>query len=765
MSEGDDARRGQRDDATPTPQPPPQQSKPLFGLAGDFKLGTTFSSDGTAKDDLPKPAASSNGSFFSSDFSNVLGSKDPKPPATPSKEAPQNVSTTPASPPKQMSLFPSATPAKESATPKAPPPAAAQKTQVDDAPLPPDFVTAKSAEVDDTPLPPDFTSMKPRNTADDDLPPLAGSPGVQVEAPSSEIDVFPLDDEEDGEDEGSSDEADEDDQVEIETPAPASKHQPLKSGGWSLQDSVNQSPRFFPPAPTPPATKFGASSQFGRGTSTAQPTLFSQQDRTAGSHQMRPGPSLFGQELPKGPSVFKKQDQPLMPAQPIFAPPTNRAQDNLRSPSPVRSVSTSALRARREPLVAPGTSLSSSIQQSRSPTPTPQPQVSDLEDEEDERMREQLAQPIQLSRTLEEFVAYQNYSGGSHNKTGHAAQIEMIYKDINGMVDALGWNARSIKSFVQYHTRSQGGHKVNRDTLEDVGDEGQDGAWFEHFTLCEIVALKALEDELEEELDAGRVQDLLGKLTQLARLLREKAKLMTRLNDIRRQIINRKDPDKTEALRKAPLPKELADGQRALRNDYAQLLTSLHKAEDAASILRSRLVSHNAQNGKAGAVPTMDAVKRTITKLTSLAEKRNNDITLLESQMRKIGLAESSRPSSSSGRTLGTPRQSRGASMRSSTAETPFATPPTNRSKMSLSELNRRALTPNVEATPTRSRGYGLYFTPDGSPMPATNLAHLSDLVDENIDSLRETAQKRRTIAAGLKKALVERGVKSTKVH
>lgn len=388
-------------------------------------------------------------------------------------------------------------------------------------------------------------------------------------------------------------------------------------------------------------------------------------------------------------------------------------------------------------------------------------------------MRAQLAQPIQPSRTLDEFVAYQNYTGGAPSKTGHAAQIEMIYKDINGMVDALGWNARSIKSFTLYHRNPQPGHKVDRNTIDDVGDEGQDGSWFEKFTLCEIVALKALEDELEQELDAGRVQDLLGKLTQLARLLREKAKLMTRINDIRRQIINRKDPDKTEALRKAPLPKELADGQKALRNDYAQLLMSLHKAEDAASILRSRLVSHNAQNGKTGAVPTMDAVKRTIIKLTTLAEKRNSDITMLESQMRKIGLSEPSRPSSSSFRThrATTPRRSRGAnSMRSSmTADTPFVTPPTNRaSKLSLKELNRRARTPEVEGSSSPSKGYGLNY--DSSPFDkgeglSSELARMSDVVDENIEELKERQRRRRNVAAGLRKALVERGVRRVGVR
>ncbi|CAO2656058.1 Nn.00g048610.m01.CDS01 [Neocucurbitaria sp. VM-36] len=777
MSDADDAERRKRDDATPTPQaPPPQQSQGLFGLAGGFKLGTTFSSDGTVKDDPAKPAAPANGSFFGSDFANTLGAAELKAPATPSKEAPPNVSTTPASPPKQKSLFPSTTPAKESDTPKAAPPTKEKTPSLDDAPLPPDFIT-KPSKMDDAPLPPDFINTKLPKSADDDLPPLAGSPGIKVEAPSSSVEVSPIDDE-DGEDESdfSDEEEDGDDEEEAEEPSPsgaASKPQPSKSGGWSFQDSVNQSPRVFPPAPTPPAIKSGATSQSGRSASPAQPPLFGQPSKPAGGQSAYTGSSLFSQQAQKGSFPFglgNKADQSTTPAKPHLPPPTNRAQQSLRSPSPVRSASTSALRARREPLVAPGAPLSASIQQSK--PPTPQPQVSDLEDEEDERMREQLARPIEPSRMLDEFVAYQNYTGKAPTKTGHAAQIEMVYKDINGMVDALGWNARSIKSFTQYHKQPQPGHKVDRHTLEDVEDEGQDGAWFEKFTLCEIAALKALEDELEQELDAGRVQDVLDKLAQLARLLHEKAKLMTRLNDIRRQIINRKDPEKAEALRKAPLPKELADGQKALRNHYARLLTSLQKAEEAASILRTRVASHNAQNGKTGAVPTMDAVKKTINKMTALAEKRNSDITLLESQMRKIGPTDlnASRPSSSSSRNAATPRRRGTASLRnSSVLDSPSVaatTPPTTRGKITLAELNRRALTPDVDAatTPTPSKGYGLYYTPQGSPTPNGELAKLGDLVDESIDRLRETARRRRGVAGGLKRALVERGVKITSV-
>ncbi|RAR12158.1 hypothetical protein DDE83_004287 [Stemphylium lycopersici] len=749
MSEANGTGERKRDEATPTPQAPASQG--LFGLAGGFKLGTTFSSDATAKDDPAKPAAPTNGGFFGSDFASTLGKTDMKPPATPSSEVPQYVSTTPASPPKQK-LFPSDTPAKESATPKAAPPVQEPATPADDAPLPPDFTKSKPSKTEDAPLPPDFINTKLPQSNGDDLPPLAGSPGVEVEAPSSSVEASPIGNEEDDHEDFSEeeDEDEEDDEEPDDTyPPNAAKSHASKLGNQSS---------FFPPAPTPPAIKSGETSQSGRSASPAQP-LFGQPAKPTNGHPSFGGSSLFGQQTAKAPFGGSRPTS-SQSAKPSFPPPGNRAQ-NLRSPSPMRSSSASLFR--REPLVAPGASLSSSIQASK--PPTPQPQFSDLEDEEDERMRAQLAQPIEPSRNLEEFVAYQNYNGGkSPSKTGHAAQIEMIYKDINGMVDALGWNVRSIKSFTLYHQEPRSDHRIDRDMLEEVLSQGDHGLWFEEFTLCEIQALRSLEEELEQELDAGRVQDVFDKLAQLARLLHEKAKLMTRLNDIRRQIINRKDPEKAEALRKAPLPKELADGQKSLRSDYAQLLTSLRKAEDAVSVLRSRLATRNAQNGSTRAVPTMDAVKKTVLRLANLAEQRNNEILVLEAQMRKIGLAEPSSPSSSSSHNTGTPRQSRQPDLRRSIADTPYATPPNGRNKLTLSELNRRALTPDVENTPTPSKGYGIFYTPEGSPSAedANHLARLSDLVDEKIDTLRESSGRRKQVARGLRDVLIERGVKTS---
>jgi nucleoporin NUP159 len=739
-----DAESRKRDEATPTPQAPPQPAKGLFGLGDGFKLNSGFKSDGTAKDDLPKPAALSTGSLFGGDFASTLGGNSSKPPLTPAQEvanaSTKDLSTTPASPPRQKSYFPSTTPAKESATPKAATP------QSDDAPLPPDFITTK-----------------PPQPADDELPPLAGSPGVKVEAPSSSVEGSPIDKEDDDEgsgfsveeddDDESEDEADdEEDEAEEPSPSNAPRGPQSKAGGWSFDDSVSQSPRVFPPAPSPPAAKSGATSTSDRSASPAQPIW----GQPAKPQQTT---SLFGQQSDKAPFSLNSSSQrgSSTPAKPLFPPPANRPHANLRSPSPIRSSSTSAIRTRREPIVAPGSSLSASIQQAK--PATPEPQVSDLEDEEDERMREQLSRAIEPSRTLDDFIAYQNYAGKPPSKSGHAAQIEMIYKDINGMIDALGWNARSIKSYTEYHKQPQSGHKVNRQTLEDIEADGEDGAWFDQWTLGEVDALKSLETELEQELDAGRVQDVLGKLTQLGRLMNEKAKLMTRLNDIRREILNRKDPERAEASRKAPLTKEMSDKQKELRLQYANLLTQLSQAEEGSILLRSRIASHNAANGKANSVPTVDAVKKTIIKMTSLAEKRNNDITLIEAQMRKIGLQELSRPSSSSSRNAGTPRRSRGTSLRSSVADTPYATPP--RSKMSLSELNRVALTPEADTTPSAKNGYGMYSMLVGGD---SELVRLNDFVDENIDSLRATARRRKQVAAGLKKALVQRGVKLTTV-
>ena len=747
---GPDSQQRKRDESTPTPQ----TAGGLNGLAGGFKLGTTFQADPSAKtDDAAKPAAPSQGGFFGSDFSSMV----PKAGLQPSKGPGDGGSTTPLSPAKKTSYF-GATPVKKEPVDDAPLPpdftkATKKSEPVEDAPLPPDFTTFKpKSQPEDAPLPPDFVSKKSSKEAEDDVPPLAGSPGVEVEAsptPSAdgeeedEEEEFSSEEEYDEEEhEGEEEEEEEEDEEEEEHDEnEEGRQQPTTLGKYVLQQPGNNASTDKPATASqpslfgakPPTSQAAPSSLFG-----AKPA-----SQPAGSK------SLFGQPTPLSQG---QQTKPSFPAP--------RAQETLRSPSPVRSSSSSSHRptTRREPSM-PGNSLSASFQQSKRSSP----QVADLEDQEDERIRAHLAQPIEPSRTLDEFVAHQKYAAAS-DRTGHAAQIEAIYKDINGMVDALGWNARSIKSFAEWHKQPQPNHMVDRQAMEDVGADDKDGSWFDQFALCEIKGLKNLEDELCKDLDAGRIQGVHDKLSQLRRLILEKAKLMTRINDIRRQIINRKDPERIESSRKAALPKELADTQKTLRAEYAKLLTFLSQAEEATILLRSRLASHNANGGNTSAIPSMDAVKKTIIKMTTMAERKNNDIALLESQLRKLGLQDPSRPSSSSSPANGatTPRRSRGTDLRRSIADTPFATPPT-KGKMSLTELNRRALTPEVKDDSTPSKGYGLFYDAQESTT-GTELLRLSNMVDDNIKELCQTARTRRTVASGLRKALLERGVRTTTV-
>ena len=73
-------------------------------------------------------------------------------------------------------------------------------------------------------------------------------------------------------------------------------------------------------------------------------------------------------------------------------------------------------------------------------------------------------------------------------------------------------------------------------------------------------------------------------------------------------------------------------------------------------------------------------------------------------------------------------------------------------------------MTPEVEeATP--SRGYGLFYTPEGSPTPGDSLVQLANKIDDDaLVGLRETAAKRKELAERLTQTLSKRGVKVTKI-
>ncbi|KAF2267617.1 hypothetical protein CC78DRAFT_614038 [Lojkania enalia] len=724
ISDVGDGERRERDEATPTPQAPPQ-NKGLFGAptGGLPKLVSSFKGDDSTKDDLPKPPDSSTGSLFDNDFASTLGGAASKLPATPIKKDEaelrlHDISITPTLLPESTTnrSSPSDTPAKEPTSRKEEPP-----------------VDKRAPE--DAPLPPDPMIWKPPKT-DDDIPLLAGSPPIKVEAPESSVPSSPL------EDEGgdiSVEEHDGDD--EEEEPSPLDRQtRPMKVAGWGLQDSVNQSPQIRPAAPTPPIIKSGASSRSGNhSTSPSQPP-----SRTA----------FFGQPFKStASSLFAQSATPQ--GFPKLQPPVNKAQDNLHSPSPVRSASTSAIGTRRQQVIPFGDTLLSSSITPASKVPTSQPEISDLYDNQDEQIRQLLAKAVEPSRTLESFNAHHDYTG-SVTKSGIPAQIELLYRDINSMVDTVGLNSRSLSAFLKYHSNTAHKGDATLDDLEEVNDQGEEGPWYDKWSLAEIDYLKFLESELEQELDAGRVQVVVDKLSQLGRLLRENGRLLSKLNEIRCQIINRKDPEKVDALRRVSLPKELADQQKSLRDGYGRLLSLLGQAEEATMLLRSNLASYSVSKGKIVKVPSVDAVKKTINKLIAQTEKENNQILLLESRLQRLGLhSHNSRPTSSSSRNFGT--LSRSIHFLHD-GQSPFATPATNRNRMSLSELSRRVQTPEPEDTPT-TRGYGLFYTTEGNMENSESGTNMYDLSESEVESLRVTARRRRDIAATLSGAVLKRGV------
>lgn len=726
----DDAQYRGAKEATPTPHAPTEQPKNIFG---GFQLGSTFKGDGTAKDDLPKPAVTS---LFGNDFVATLGGAGSKPPATPIKKEEketrlQDISTTPAS------------------LPNPSPPAEEESPGGEDAPLPPDPMT-----------------WKPKKESNDDLPPIAGSPGIKVEAPSSDIPSSPLEDnesefsveEQDEDDEGDEQDEDEDDEGEGEDDGETDGEDEEQDGGdqkeeesptdamsrlgrkpaWSFGDILSNSPQIRPAAPTPPAATSSRSGDHSRGESRSP----SRSQSVLGQASKPASSSLFGQSATPG----------GLPAKPLF-PPTARKVQEMRSPSPVRSASASSLKnTLRQPLAG---SLASSMQ-SHHP-PTPQPELSDLEDQEDERIRQELESEIIPSSTLDKFIAHQDYTG-SVTKTGTAGEIERIYRDMNSMVDTLGLNSRSLQSFLAFHTKRR---FIPRDDLEEVADQGEEGPWFDKWSIAMIEDLKNKEDQLERELDIGRVQNVVDKMGQLHRLFNDSAKLSTRFNDIRRQIINRQDPERAEALRKAALPKELSDQQKALRNEYARLLTQLNQAEEAVVLLKSKVASNSAANGKPAAVPTMMNVKKTIIKLIQMTEQKNNDIVDMESQLRKLNIG----PDLSSSRAFGTPPRTSTRGIQRNN-QSPMATPP-SKMRMSLSDLNRTVRTPEQpEDTPTN--GYGLFYTPQGSPTQDVFESELVRLANEmekgDLSGLVEAGRRRKGVAAAVGKAVKGRKVRVTTV-
>ncbi|KAI9732823.1 MAG: hypothetical protein M1834_003761 [Cirrosporium novae-zelandiae] len=564
----------------------------------------------------------------------------------------------------------------------------------DDAPLPPDFLFAEKTPKTDAPLPPDYL-------------PSSRSKASQIES--------------------------------FEAPLPEEEEVSEFDDEGSGEDITKD---LSPPEPDQ-ITKISLENSYGG--SIPAGDFFSKIRRDHSRDSSKP---LFGEITGK-------------PA-PIFSPP--RSQLSPRSPSPVRAIprdlirpdnsrsmsapglSRSAIQQRKATLgrsaadfakPSTGTSASNQLRIEREQLALvqarkQQEEEQNLSDQEDERVREELATEVEPSKALDPFVAHQDYIG-QVSKPGVPGQIERLYRDINSMVDTLGINARTLRSFIKGHTElyKEGGR--DRDDLEDE----------ENWCLIEIEDLAVILKETAEQLESGRIHHVREKLNECKDLQNDLIKVRSKRQDIQKAINSVTDPEQLEAMRIAPLSAEQTTVQNDLRKDFTQLQRWLVEAEEGITMLRTQLASSS--NGSSNGVrrtPTVEAVTNTIMKMTSMAEKRSGDIDVLENQMRKLGV----------GSPLNGP-------MPRSREGSPLATPRSSRTKV---QQTPRSNSTAAFYTPELKRSVGLgrngFGSSVGSNVNGTPRRRLHAVSEDDMKAYQEKAQRRKLKLEKLGQALVEAG-------
>jgi len=624
---------------------------------------------------------------------------------------------------------------------------AASKSSHDDGPMPPDFLSAKpkpkaSDSSFDAPLPPDFlsTKSKPKSvdtSSDAPLPPdvlPAKAKPTESNVVPEEQPALPEESEEEEEEEDEEEENEEEEEEEEEAELVEEKR-----GLDSEGSGVDVAQEMSPTPDAEPSSRVSPESSFGTQDKSPLGGLF-----TEVIGPTKPGAkSLFG-EIAKKPPV-------------AFFPPSSNVELSPRSPSPVRSSVPGHLHRPEtsRSVSAPGIprgGINRKVTFGR-PTQTRVPQQSitppeksrsdererlamlkarkeaeeeqDLSDQEDEKVREELASEIIPSLTLDPFLAHQDYIGNI-DKPGIPGQIEKVYRDINSMIDTLGLNARSLTAFTKAHS------EMNKESGRSREDLESDADW----VLIEIADLSTVETELNSDLHAGRLQNIQDKLDSLRDLQKDLAKLRAKNADIKRIADARSDPKQKEALRSAPLSTEQNALRHDLRREFTKFQKLLAEAEEGISILRAKLAAVEGKGSKSPSkIPTVEAVERTILKMTGMVEKKSGDIDFLETQMRRLNV-------------LGSATSSR--------ENSPFVTPPTSARK-GKGHAHGQSINGGGGGfqTPKSRLGDSVISTGGGSARKK-----MSEISSEEVERVGERVRRRRGVNGLLKQALVERGVR-----
>ncbi|KAI3278225.1 hypothetical protein CBS147309_2424 [Penicillium roqueforti] len=528
--------------------------------------------------------------------------------------------------------------------------------KIDDAPLPPDFLTkSKKVEAaavpDDAPLPPDFLTKSKKVEAaavpeDAPLPPdFTAKPKTK---PSEEAVPIP-------------DESDESGISDADSEAAA---------GSDFSDSgeeITHDEALIAKSKQSAQSSFDAASE-----QSSTGGFFDSPARNVNDKGRLPQ-QLFG-EIPK---------QALLP------PPVSIAKGNrepYRSPSPVRvggkknvlfsekshsrKGSTGALHSRKASLThiaqrsghlrkASDVAREEREEQEKQARAHAAAQIQEddvlslSDDDEDDRLRDELAQPVEPVDTLDPFLPHQNYMGDTP-KPGIAGQVERLYRDINSMVDTLGINARSMAGFLLYQQPKKLSDidewviVMNGDQPADILDT--------KMTFKDIERFEELIASISRSLDNQRVQGVDEKLDACRDLLTKQiVTLRGQFASIRKTLDAHTD---IGAILEAPLSAEQGALQHDLRTTFTNIQVEITALEQAVSLLRAKIADIPQTNGGGRNRPTVEAVTKTIATMMSMAEGKSTDIDVLEAQMRKLGVdIVSTGPPSREGSPFSTPRK------------------------------------------------------------------------------------------------------------
>nr|POE48722.1 nucleoporin [Quercus suber] len=635
------------DDNPPKDEKEKTDASGLFSFnKGGFKLGSTFRGDGTAKDDLPKPESSTS-SFFGN-AGGFLSSLDKD--AGPMPRVKQESGTANGT---SLNYIPEASATSKTTiehgksaaeamstvdplkyTPKrfandVPPvdiPEATPATTKSDVDplsykpkrftgdLPPMSVPASPAESAAT-----QTQKEKPVPENDSHAPLSGSPPVDLgnetfsDAAASDVELPEDDDDEWGDDDDEQDEiAEASDSAEQSEEDEEDARQ--ETDPKALADFES---RLAPASPTRPQEQEESTTPLTDKRTSFTPAGFP-------NPPINFAPVRNMQESPRSPSPQRRSPQRANALRSVTSPmpPTSRFG---RSSAGTAYSSSKPLPNETQKIVVPPARLLERLPKQQQPK---EPEMGDLEDDEDARLKDLMSTKATPSRDIPEFLAHQDFAG-QIAKEGLGGTIERVFCDVNSMITTLGWNARSLQSFVDGHTELKKSGSRDRSDLESP----------QTWVLDEVKNLEQVQTSLAATLEEGKLEHPVDKIESLREQAMDVNRIRTSIVNIRKQLAAHVDQEQHAKLQAAPLPAEAEAQQSELRQGVQKVQKLLAQIEQAMTVLRADLSAMTAADTRSAAaknVPTVEAVTNTVLKMTAMIEKKSGDIDVLEAQIRRL---------------------------------------------------------------------------------------------------------------------------------